>query len=95
MAKVVSRMMQTMGLHRPRCVQIKYYELVVNPGPPSKRFILNWKVERDLRMRSHSPRTVQNDELIYEWKSGSMLFPDGYPWKNEGFVLHLKLVLAN
>lgn len=84
------QVMQTLGVTRERRSEIEYYELVVNPGPPADRFLLSCDVERDLRMRSNSPRPF-GDELLYEWKSGSILRPDGYPWKNEGFILHLKL----
>jgi hypothetical protein len=55
-------------------------------------------MERDIRMRSGSPRMTQNassaptddDELVYEWKSGSILEPD-HAWSDSGFILHLNM----
>jgi hypothetical protein len=84
---------EILGVTTERRCEIEYYELVVNAGPPSERFLISWEVERDLRMRSNNPRRNDSGDLLYEWKSGTILRPDGYPWKNAGFILHLKLVV--
>lgn len=88
-----------MGLKLERRVEIQYYELVLRPGNPAERLLLSWEAERDIRLRSGSPRKGENpalgednNELIYEWKSGSLLKPDSNPWRNLGFVLHLTLL---
>jgi hypothetical protein len=87
------------GLHFERVVDIEYFEMVVQPGNPADRLVLGWQMERDLRMRSGSPRPLdegpltnqnKNGELVYEWKSGSMLEPD-HAWTDQGFVLHLSM----
>ena len=78
-------------------MDIQYYELAIWPGPASRRKIVSWHMERDLRMRSDSPRLGEDpsrepkDEPIFEWKSGSLLMPD-HSWKDEGFILHLTMV---
>ncbi len=98
LSDVVRNLRQDIGIIAPRRVDMEYYELTVYPGPATERFVIDWHAERDLRMRSNSPRMVldhpdtpplHRGEMVFDWKSGSMLKPDGYPWKHEGFFLHL------
>jgi len=86
-------------LRQERRVDIGYYELSIWPGKPKDRFVVNWNWERDLRLRSGSPR-IEDDPshplkgwAVYEFKSGLSLMPD-HSWKDEGFVLHLTLAYA-
>lgn len=90
--KLYQDVLRLYGLRSPRNVDTEYYELVVEPGDPSKRLIVSWQMDRDLRMRTDSPRLEKppDGRLVYEWKSGSMLRPR-HPWTNKGFVLQLLL----
>lgn len=89
---------QVIGITTERRVNTEFQELVVQPGPPGKRSLIGWDVERDLRMRSGSPRWGNDplrepiDELLYEWKTGSLLTQGRNPWRNDGFTLHLTFV---
>jgi hypothetical protein len=92
-----SRLLNALGLRLERRVDIQYYELAIWPGKPTERVIVSWQMDRDLRMRSGSPRLGTDPygreprgEPIYEWKSGTLLMPD-HAWKDEGFILHLTL----
>lgn len=69
-----------------------YYELSLYPGKEGNRHLISWTTERDLQMRSHSPKTLHaaGEELFgFEWKTGSMLEPRNRPWANEGYRLHV------
>lgn len=97
-ADALDDLLGTLGmLPEERNVDIEYYELLVQPGPPRERAIIAWQTERDLRWRNPSPRwgRVLNlervGELVYQWKSGSILEPAG-PWHSDGFILHLTLL---
>lgn len=98
-AEMCSELLKALGLRYERRVDIQYYELAIWPGRPSQRMIVSWHMERDLRLRSGSPRLGTDPlrepqgEPIYEWKSGSILEPD-HAWKDEGFILHLTLAHA-
>lgn len=94
--RLCENLRERLGFVRERRVDIQLLELVVQPGD---NFLMGWDVERDLRMRSGSPREAEegspwepNGELLYEWKTGSLLGPDGNPWHNEGFTLHLTVI---
>ncbi len=95
-ADVCQQLRETLGLTSERRVEIQLLELVIQPG---KQFLVGWDVERDLRMRAGSPRQSKGDsdydppkgELLYEWKTGTLLGPSRNPWRNEGFTLHLTL----
>ncbi len=97
-AELCKDLRQTMGIISERRITTELHELLVQPGPSNERFLIGWDVERDLRMRSGSPRVDEDPsheshgELLYEWKSGSLIRPDRNPWRNEGFTLHLTLV---
>ena len=97
LAATCGALRKTLGLTTERRVDIKLLELVVQPGPPNKRFLIDWDAERDLRTRSGSPRWGDDPqrepqgELLYEWKTGSLVSPDHNPWRNDGFTLHLTL----
>ena len=81
-----------------RRVELRYYDLTLLPGPPSERFVVSWQMDRDLRFRSGSPRhgdpafNEPPDELVYEWKSGSILRPND-SWKDHGFGLKLLIAI--
>jgi hypothetical protein len=84
-----------LGLRRERQVDIQYYQLTVLPGKPEDRLIVSWQMDRDLRMLQQCPRVGKEEpdpvgELIYEWRTGSLLKPD-HAWKDQGFALHLLL----
>ena len=34
------------------------------------------------------------NELIYDWKTGSLLDTDRNPWRNDGFTLHLTIACS-
>lgn len=88
---LLAHLKSEIGIESDRQTEVEYYELLINAGNPKKRFILNTHVERNLQMMSTSPKLVKN-QLIYQWKSGSSLRPNGFPWTGEGFVLHLTVL---
>jgi hypothetical protein len=98
MSELCKHLLKEMGLLSERRVDIQLFELVIQPG--KQHFIISWDVERDLRMHAGSPREARNSpyepagELIYEWKTGSLLNPSRNPWWNGGFTLHLTLACS-
>lgn len=96
--EVTQTLREVLGIATERCVDVQYHELVVRPGDSKKCVLLAWTSERDLQMRSPSPRLGSDPqrepvgELLYEWKSGSLL---DRPQNGKGFILHFTLLCTD